>query len=111
MQNNHIVVRVRENYYWSSNTNSLVYTKKIIPLKKSFKSETSYFLYELFQMDCQESLNVLSKIIDFKNVKEGLYLFYTTNISKDWETGCVDDYDWAFESISEEDYKTLYINN
>jgi len=81
------VVRVSINSWFSGG--SLHYKKSLSVLKR--KS----FGYEILEDECSNigATEVVLKIINFNQVEVGLYELVAFNISRDRESGCVDDWD------------------
>ena len=72
-----------------------------VHLKKSLK-----FLkrkckgYNILDEDCgmTGAEEVIPRIINIDSVSDGVYRVVTCNESRDWESGCVDDYDYKLVS-------------
>ncbi|MBV1889161.1 MAG: hypothetical protein KUG67_02840 [Proteobacteria bacterium] len=91
------VVRVRT-CRWS-NGRGLCLKKSVTVLKRKSSG------YNLLEEDINNlgAEEVMACITNLNEVDDGLYLFSLTNISSDWETGQVDDYDYVLVPYYEED--------
>jgi hypothetical protein len=83
---NQTVVKIETSYWYDKNG---AYAKKSIKVLKR-KS----FGYNLLLEECGMSgAECVSRILNFNEVNDGVYELIVCNISKDWETGQVDDWD------------------
>lgn len=73
------------------------YTKKNYKFLKR-KSDPNSLNHILEDLSCG-GVDSLMKTLINKDASDGIYKLYITNISTDWETGYVDDYDWELEKI------------
>lgn len=90
------IVRVKTNMY--SSGGGAVIKKTITTLKR--KSYGYDLLYE--EISSCDAEFVLSRIINIYEVEDGVYELVTTNISTDFETGIVDDYDYKLIPYTDE---------
>ena len=90
---NGAIYRYKQNLYLGSR-GEIVYKDSFIPMKKlSCKGcECCYWIYESLS-DMISNGNIIIP----NNLEDGeLYYLSVTNISTDWETGVVDDFDFMF---------------
>jgi hypothetical protein len=91
-----IVIKLSTSY-WSDAKG--FYTKKEFRClrRKSSPESIDYFL-----MDMNEcGIDRFCKQLKLDNYKDGLYHVYMINMSRDWETGYVDDYDYELREYNE----------
>lgn len=86
-------------------------TRIIVRLRRSFwhdargvyeRTELKYLKrhcllgWNFLEEDCQNigADEVLPRVINLNECKEGVYQIEMVNQSRDWETGCVDDWDY-----------------
>ena len=83
-----VVVRVKTTAYETAN--GYAFKKELIKLKRLCKG------FDFFQEDCRmiDIYDVYEKIKNLYQVNDGIYQIIMTNVSKDWETGYVDDWDY-----------------
>lgn len=80
------VVKIQTSYWHDRNG---AYARKSIKVLKR-KS----FGYNLLLEECGMSgAECISRILNFNDVDDGIYELIVCNISKDWETGQIDDWD------------------
>ena len=94
---NRIVVRLATNYYCTGK--SAVVKKELRFLKR--KSCGDNFFIE----DCQMAGDdiVIQSIENLDECKDGIYELIVSNVSRDWETGYDDDWDWKLIEYKEND--------
>lgn len=97
-----LVFRLRKNVYWDGNSyneNTQMYLLK----KKSCTDENCFSCMalreELHKRACDSNYRPIINM----HVPGGLYELQVTNISRDWESGVVDDWDLEFTYIKEEE--------
>jgi hypothetical protein len=84
------VVKIETSYWYDKHG---AYAKKNLKVLKR-KS----FGYNLLLEECSMSgAECVNRIVNLNEVNDGVYELLVCNISKDWETGYVDD--WALELI------------
>lgn len=72
-------------------------TKSGVTQQKSlyfYKKPCSEHLEGCFKDDVSNSYGLETLVINLNEVKDGIYELLVVNISKDYETGWVDDWDW-----------------
>jgi len=79
------------------NNRGLHFKKSLIYLKRrckgfNFLEEDSSYL---------DDIELVKKIINFNDVKDGIYEIISINESTDWETGYIDDYDYKLVKLIE----------
>lgn len=77
------------------------YVKKNIMFQKRLSSGP---MRDCFLEDCSNAGfdQVVERIINLDKCKDGLYDVVMCNISTDWETGCIDDWDYRLEPYVKE---------
>jgi hypothetical protein len=76
--------------YWMYSNKKLILKKEISFLKKLSKG-CNFILEDVYNIGAEE---VIPRIININECKDGVYKLIITNVSTDWETGYVDDYDY-----------------
>lgn len=90
-----IVVRLRTNY-WHDNDGAYKRTSL-----KYLKRQTKGF--NVFDDDCSMvgAEDVVSRIVNLSQCKDGIYQLVTCNAYSDWETGLVEDWDYKLVPIAD----------
>lgn len=79
----------------------LAYRRDISIMKRLTNADGDDLLS--YDIGCLGADEVLSRIGNFTDVSDGLYVLRTVNISHDWETNTIDDYDYKLEPYIEPD--------
>ncbi len=93
-----IYVRVSTSYYYSRD--ALNCLKRISLLKRRSSKEAQYWFSEENAMAGSDGL--FKSIININKVEDGIYTLDICNISKDWETGYLDSWDWVLTPVEQE---------
>ncbi len=83
-----IIVRVRNSYY--ATERGLACRREISYLKKQCEG-FNYLADDVAMIGADE---VMSRITNFDTVEDGIYEVVMTNMQTDWETGCLDNWDY-----------------
>lgn len=90
------VVRVSRSY-WSDNR--AAHEKTTISWLKRKSPPAGNFLQE--DVSATDAQDVLERIVDLHTHPNGLYTVEMTNISRNWESGDIDDYDYMLIPYTE----------
>lgn len=82
---------------WKDGRDGIHITKRITPLKR--KS----FGFQVLADDANQVgvSDALKRILNLDECEDGVYEVVTCNESKDWETGCVEDWDYKLIPYNE----------
>tara|TARA_R110002096_G_scaffold176849_1_gene353272 strand:- start:251 stop:547 length:297 start_codon:yes stop_codon:yes gene_type:complete len=97
MIKNRLVVRIKRSYWHDERG---VHQKTDVGYLKR-KSEG----YNVLEEDCQNigAEEVFPRIINLSDSPDGIYELAACNISRDWETGCVDEWDYKLSPYEEQE--------
>lgn len=102
-QCNSLIFKAKVNVFLNSK-NEFVYQQRMIPMKKlSCKgcNQCGFLLEELDERISNKDFSMIPE-----NIEHGaLYRLETTHISRDWETGIIDDWDLEFIKIEDKKEK------
>lgn len=85
---NKTVIRLRTEMYCRGNS---AFIKKSLTTLKKKSTGYNLLIDDIGHCDANE---VLSRIVNLDECKDGLYILTTTNVSTDYWSGYVDDYDY-----------------
>lgn len=91
---NRTIVKLRTEYYRDSRS---AYVKKVLTTLK--RKSVGYDLL-LEDIDNCDAEYVLQGITNLYDIPDGIYELQTTNLSKDWETGTVQDWDYILKEYN-----------
>ena len=92
-----LFVSVRSSYYMSDN--GLIMTRIVRTLKRRSDRDA----YTLEEEASNAGADQVFKDLNYLNgLKDGVYKVVFTSISRDWETGYVDDYKYELRRVEEE---------
>ena len=88
------VVRIKTSSWW--NGKKLILHKEIIPMKRLSVN------CDLLANDIDNigALAVVDNILNLHEVMDGLYVLVMCDIQKDWETGCIEDYNYKLVPLN-----------
>lgn len=84
--------------FWKDNGGGINIKRTLRPMRKLSRG------FQYLENDCDMvgAEDLFGMIVNLDQCKDGVYLVDTCNISTDWETGIVDDYDYKLVPFEEE---------